>query len=208
MNSFINILRECYGEDEPILSDEIISAFPDVSRVTTFNHLNAALEEGSIERFSRGVYFIPREGILGKVPLLPLKVVKRKYLGKSDIVYGYISGLNLENEVGISPQVPATLEITTNNASRRVREIVPFGGWRKIILRTPRTEITKENINTLRFLDLLTSVSLTTLDNMELQNLKKLSESLNRDTVMECIKYYPAKTSRRLLESEAIGVFA
>jgi predicted transcriptional regulator of viral defense system len=208
MDNFVDILRERFGEDEPILSDEIIAEFPDVCKVTTFNRLNTALEDGRMERFGRGVYFIPREGVLGKVPLLPLKVIKKKYLGEGDNVCGYISGLNLENEIGVSPQVPATLEITTNNASRRIREIEPFGGWRKITLRTPRTKITKENVDALRFLDLLTNVSLTTLDDLELRNLKKLSGSLDRNTVMECIRYYPAKTSKRLLEREAIDVFA
>jgi predicted transcriptional regulator of viral defense system len=208
MESFIDILRERFGEDEPILSDEIIAAFPDVSKVTVFNRLNAALEKGNLERFGRGVYFIPREGVLGKVPLLPLKVLKKKYLGEGGIIYGYISGLNLENEVGVSPQVPATLEITTNNASRRVREVEPFGGWRRITLRTPRTKVTKKNVDALRFLDLLTNISLATLDDGELSNLKRLSAGLDRNTVMECIRYYPAKTAKRLLESEAIGVFA
>ncbi|MDR1014309.1 MAG: hypothetical protein LBL86_04950 [Coriobacteriales bacterium] len=208
MENFVDILRERFGEDEPILSDEIIAAFPDVSRVTTFNRLNAALEEGNMERFGRGVYFIPREGILGKVPLLPLKVVKKKYLGEGDAVYGYISGLNLENEAGVSPQVPATLEVTSNKASRRIREIEPFGGWRKITLRAPRTEITKDNVDALRFLDLLTNVPLASLDDRELGNLKRLSGSLDRGTVMRCVRHYPAKTSKRLLESEAAGVFA
>jgi predicted transcriptional regulator of viral defense system len=208
MESFVDILRERFGEDEPILSDEIIAAFRDVSKVTVFNRLNAALEEGNLERFGRGVYFIPCEGVLGKVPLLPLKVVRKKYLGKGAAVYGYISGLSLENEVGVSPQVPATLEITTNNASRRIREIEPFGGWRKITLRTPRTKVTRTNVAALRFLDLLTNISLTTLDDGELSNLKQLSAGLDRDTVMECIRYYPGKTAKRLLESEAIGVFA
>lgn len=207
MRDFVNILRERFGENEPILTDEIIATFPDASRVTVFNRLNMAQKDGSIEKFGHGVYFIPREGILGKVPLLPLKVVKKKYLSDGDAVYGYLSGLNLENEAGISPQVPATLEITTNNTSKRTREIEPFGGWRRITLRTPRTKVTRENVDVLRFLDLLTSVSLNTLDGLELKSLKQLSASLDKDAVIECTRYYPAKTSKRLLESEAIGVF-
>jgi predicted transcriptional regulator of viral defense system len=206
MNDMVDILRTRFGEDEPILTDEIVAVFPEVSRVTVFSRLNKALEDSSIERFDRGVYFIPRSGVLGKVPLLPLKVVKKKYLGDGNRVYGYLSGLNLENEVGVSLQVPATLEITTNKASRRVREIEPFGGWREIVLRTPRTEVTNENVDSLRFLDLIMQVSLSTLNKLELDNLKDFAGTLDRKTLYECVRYYPAKASKQLIESEALGV--
>jgi predicted transcriptional regulator of viral defense system len=208
MDTFVDILRERFGEDEPILTDEIVGAFPDVSRVTTFKRMNAALEDGSLVRFSRGVYYIPRDGLLGKVRLMPDKVVVKKYLGKGSYVYGYISGLNLENEVGVSPQVPATLEITTNNASKRKREVESFGGWRKITLRTPRVEVTKDNVDALRFLDVITNTPLRFLSRLELNNLKKLSRKVDRDVLKECLKYYPAKTSKLLIESGAYGVFA
>jgi hypothetical protein len=60
----------------------------------------------------------------------------------------------------------------------------------------------------LKFLDLLTGVSLASLNEAELKNLRRLSDGLSTSTVMECIKHYPARTSKRLLESETIGVFA
>ena len=208
MDIFVDILRDRFGEDEPILTEEILALFGDVSRMATFNRLNKALETGALERFDRGVYFIPREGILGKVPLLPMKVVEKKYLGDGDSVYGYISGLNLENEVGVSPQVPATLEVTTNKASRRVREVGPFGGWREIKIRVPRTVVTKDNVDSLRLLDLITRVPLDSLSEYELANLREFSASVDRKTLFECVRSYPAKTSKRLIESEAIGVLA
>lgn len=145
---------------------------------------------------------------MGKVLLLPSKVVQKKYLGSDKTVYGYISGLNLENEAGISPQVPATLEITTNKASRRVREVEPLGGWREVVLRAPRTQVTSENVDALRFLDLITRVSPNMLDELELDNLRDFARTLDRKLLYECAQYYPAKTSKRLIESEAFGVLA
>ena len=135
------------------------------------------------------------------------KVVKKKYLSDGDEVFGYTSGLNLENEAGASSQVPATLEITTNNARKRARNIEPFGGWRKITIGTPRTTVTK-NVDALRFLDLITRMPFEVLDNRELENLRKLSASIDKQTVKECARFHPAITSKRLLESEAFGIFA
>jgi len=207
MSSFSDILRDRFGEDEPIFTEEIIDTFPDISRVTLYKRLDEALQSGVLERYDRGVYFIPREGILGKVPLLPLKVIKKKYLSDDKEVYGYLSGLNLENEIGVSPQVPATLEVTTNNASRRVREIEPFGGWRKIILRVPRLPVSEENVDALRFLDTITRVSPAILSDFEFNNLRSFATSVDKKTVYECASFYPARTSKRLIESEALGVF-
>jgi predicted transcriptional regulator of viral defense system len=208
MNNFKEILLEEFGEDEPILINEMVNAFPDVSRVTVFNWLNKALDEGFMERYSRGVYYIPRDGILGKVKLLSLKVIRKKYLSDESFTYGYVSGLNLENEIGVSPQVPATLEVTTNNASKRVREIEPFGGYKEVVLRTPRTEVTNENVDALRFLDIITRTKLSTLTKFEQNNLREFYKTINKKTIYECAKRYPAKTSKRLLEYEANGVLA
>jgi len=199
MESFSDILRGRFGEDEPFFLFEIAAEFPNTPRISLFNKINSALSEGSIDRFGRGVYYIPRNSILGKVPLLPFKVIKKKYLSSQDEVFGYVSGLNLVNEAGVSPQVPATLEITTNNASKRIRQIEPFGGWRKITLRTPRTKVTKENVDALRLLDLITYVPLEALSDLELENLSRLSSSVDKQILMKCARYYPAKTSKQLL---------
>jgi len=211
MNSFVDIVRERFGEDEPIMISEIIAAFPEVSQTTVFNWLREAQNAGTIRKFQTGIYYLPStESVLGlgELPLSPAKVITKKYLRAGDNVYGYFSGLNLENEAGVSPQVPFTLEITTNRTSRRVREVAPFGGWRKITLRTPRTEVTKNNVDALRLLDLVTRVPTNLLNKLEFNSLKELAAGVDKDIMMGCIAYYPAKTSKRLLENEALGVFA
>jgi len=211
MDSFVDILRKRFGEDEPIMIGEIIAIFPDVSQMTVYNWLREAQNAETIKKFQAGIYYIPTTECvlgLGELPLSPDKVIMKKYLRTDDSVYGYFSGLNLENEVGVSPQMPFTLEITTNKASRRVREIAPFGGWRKITLRTPRTEVTKDNVDALRLLDLITRVPTNLLNKLEFDSLKELAASVDKDTMMDCVTYYPAKTSKRLLENEVLGVFA
>lgn len=211
MNEFLDILRERFDEDEPIMTEELIEAFSGVSRVTVFNWLSKAMEDGFVRKFRRGIYYLPRQSTVpgvGELPLSSEKVIEKKYLRAKDIVYGYISGLNLENEVHVSPQMPATLEITTNKASKRIQEIEPFGGYRKIALRKPRVEVTKDNVNALRFLDLITYAPLGFFNSLENYNMTRFSKTVDRSTVINCLPYYPAKTAKRLLESEYFDVLA
>jgi hypothetical protein len=210
MDDFTDRVRDLFGENEPIFTDELIEVFSDASKMTVFNWLNGALDDGRLRRYSRGVYYIPESSLvgLGSVPLSSLKVIKKKYLSDGGMVYGYVSGLNLENEAGISPQVPATLEITTNRASKRVRKIEPFGGWRSITLRTPRVEVNRDNVDVLRFLDLITDASLQSLSNLEKRNMRAFFEGIDGNMIVSTLRYYPAKTAKRLLESEYRNVLA
>jgi hypothetical protein len=179
-----------------------------VSEVTVYTWINKAIDECRLVKFDRGIYYLPRDGVLGKVPLSPQSVINKKYLTDGRTIYGYISGLNLENEAGVSQQVPATLSVTTNNTSMRVREIKPFGGWRKIWLRQPQVEITGENVDALRLLDLITNTQINTLGRSELKALKVLASQVGRSKALEYSRYYPAKTAKKLIESETCGVFA
>lgn len=207
----MNILADRFGINEPIFTDEIKELFPDVTEMTIFNWLNTALEEESIRKFQRGVYYIPDKSSLyglGERKLSSDVVIAKRYLIDNDKVYGFKSGLNLENEVHVSSQVPATLEITTNKTSARVREIEPFGGYRKIVLKKPRIEITKENVNAQRFLDVITRAPLESLSSLEKDYMTEFAEKVEKNTVLEILPYYPAKTSKRLIESGYYDVLA
>jgi hypothetical protein len=168
------------------------------------------MDDGTVRKFKRGVYYLPTESVLGlgELPLSAEDVIRKKYLSKGDIVYGYVSGLNLENAIGVSPQVPATLEITTNKTSKRVREIESFGGWRKITLRKPRIEITEDNVDALRFLDLITKTPFEFFDDLERRSMNRFAKSVDKSKVIECLRYYPAKTAKNLMESEYLDVLA
>ena len=159
MKEFEGILLERFGEGRPILVGDILSLFPDVSRVTVYQRINSAISKGSLERYGRGVYCIPRQGLFGKVPLSAESVIERKFIACGDEVFGYYSGLALENRAGLSEQVPAVLEITTNASSKGVRSLGPAGGWKDIVIRKPRCEVTAENVDVLRFLDAVSAIS-------------------------------------------------
>ena len=132
---------------------------PCSSRVTVYQRINSAISKGSLERYGRGVYCIPRQGLFGKVPLSAESVIERKFIACGDEVFGYYSGLTLENRAGLSEQVPAVLEITTNASSKGVRSLGPAGGWKDVVIRKPRCEVTAENVDVLRFLDAVSAIS-------------------------------------------------
>lgn len=208
MTKFDDTLYEAYGYDKPFLAADIVSLFPSVTRNAVYKNVDASIERGFLERYQRGVYYIPRDGMFGKTSPSASDVVERKYITDGEDVFGYYSGLTLENKAGLSTQVPATLEVTTNKSSRRMREVEPFGGWKKIVIRKPRVDVNEDNVDALMLLDLLTRLSPSDLDEYELKALRMLAKKVGRAKAAEYAKYYPGKTSKRLLESEACGVFA
>ena len=208
MKDFDDKLLVRYGYDKPILVEDVISLFPDVTRAAVYQNISDSMERGFLERYRRGVYYIPRDGIFGKTVPSAEDVVERKYITDGNEVYGYYSGLSLENKVGVSTQVPAVLEVTTNKVNKWVREVEPFGGWRKIVVRKPRTEVNKGNVVVLMFLDLITRRPPSSMRGCEFRALKDLAAKAGRDRAVKYATYYPGKTSKRLLESEARGVFA
>lgn len=208
MKEFDAILLETFGKAKPILADEIVSLFSSVSRVAVYQNIGKAIERVFLARYGQGVYYIPREGRFGKVPLSPEAVIERKYITDGEGVFGYYSGLTLENRAGLSEQVPAVLEITTNASSRSVRSLGPLGGWKDVVIRKPRCTITSDNVDVLRFLDAVTALSPRSMDSAVVSNLRKMANAAGRDKAFAYAVHYPAKTAKRLIESEEVGVFA
>lgn len=106
-------------------------------------------------------------------------------------------------------QVPATLEVTTNSETTRVRDIPAFGGWKSIRLqRRPRTKVTAENVQALRFLDVITNEPVREMDEYSISAPRTLARRAGRKQVYDCATHYPAKTAKQLIECERKNVFA
>lgn len=208
MESFADILAGIYGKDTPILMEDVIETFPGKTRQTLYRWIKSAMENGTLARFDRGVYYLPRKTRFGTSRLLPEQVVKRKWLERNGQVIGYVSGAGLINAAGITEQVPAILEVTTNCETTRVRDVPSFGGWKSIRLRQPRTQVTNQNVQALKFLDIITDESIRGMDQRAAAALRVLAKKAGREQVYNCAAYYPAKTAKRLIECEAANVFA
>lgn len=208
MENFTDILTKKYGVNEPILMEDIIAAFPEKTRQTLYRWIERAMEDGLLARFDRGVYYLPSKTRFGQSRLLPEQVVRRKWIEQNGEVIGYISGAGLANSVGVTEQVPAMLEVTTNRETTRVRDIPPFGGWKSIKLRRPRTQVTAQNVQALRFLDVITDEQVGNMGEYSFAALRSLAEKAGRDQIYDCATYYPAKTAKQLIECERNNVFA
>lgn len=210
MENFSDILKKEFGAGVPIFTEDIAELFPDISEVALFKRINKALDSGTLKRESRGVYYIPKYvSILGEskeLPLDQLSVLQKRFLFNNDDVYGYFTGLKLENDYGISPQVPGTIEIVTNKEKSRKRSIGSYAGYKDVIVRCPRIPVTKNNVEVLEVIDLIDRVPLTALEDYQFEALRNKIGSVNRSEIIEALNAFPARTSKKFLESERLGV--
>lgn len=83
-------------------------------------------------------------------------VAKYKYVDNGKSVNGYYSGNTFANQLGITTQVPRIIEIVSNNASAKYREINI--GDKQFVLRSSPLLIDSNNVYVLQLLDLLKNI--------------------------------------------------
>lgn len=208
MKDIFDILVNRFGYDAPILTSDLQDVFLDIPRRTIYLYISQLIDSGDLVRYESGVYYIPSVTILGKTPLNPIKVIERKYLRDSvGNVCGFWSGATLDNNEGLSEQVPVRYEVVTNNASCAQREVT-IGGYVNCVVYKSRTDVDRDNVAALKFLDVLTRRKPKDLSSEQLGTVKKLAQGLSKDNLLKISMNYPQKTTRRLMECELLGVFA
>lgn len=80
-------------------------------------------------------------------------------------------------------------------------------GYKDVVLRSPRIKVTSDNVEVLKFLDLVTEVPDLGDEDTEKWIAAK-ARSLYAEGVLSALRHYLAKTSKRLVESGVLGVFA
>ena len=200
-------LIKSYQPNEPIFLCDI--DLP-VSNGNLRKMMKDLCDVGKIKRFDIGIYYLPKQSRLkGGVPLSVDTVAKYKYVCRNGNIEGYYSGYTFANMLGVTTQVPYTIEIVSNNASAKVREINLQG--RRIILRKSRVPITNENYQILQFLDFLKDASVYSDENDIFENrIRKyiVDENIKKDDVDLYIKHYPDKIYRYIYEMRLYDVFA
>lgn len=137
------------------------------------------------------------------------EVARYKYISRNNQINGYYSGYTFANQIGLTTQVPFTIEIVSNYSSAKYREISLKN--QKIILRKPRTQITNENCNILQFLDLLKDLEMYADDISDAA--KRLSAyakelRLCRTEIDEYIGFFPERIYKNIYETRLYNVFA
>ena len=137
--------------NEPIFVSDIDLPVTDTNLRQMFKVL---CDRRQIYRYDTGIYYMKGESRLkGGVSLSAGEVARYKYISRNNRINGYYSGYTFANQLGLTDQVPHTIEIVSNQASAKCREVSVRS--QKIMLRKPRTEITNENYSVLQLLDLL-----------------------------------------------------
>lgn len=209
-NLYDYLVQTYKANGEPIFMEDLNSHFNKNIRV----ELKRLIDSGKLNRFQKGVYFLPYKNMIG----LEGKINRDEYLKKkfldNDTVQGYITGFDLVNRAGFTSQVPAVLEIRSNSATTEQRKVDV--GKRPIIIYKPWVKITKENKKVLQFLDLMYYLS----DYNEyyksedkeyfLKLIKRYIQDNNIDLTQadEYIGHYPDKLFKNLYTGGLYGLLA
>jgi hypothetical protein len=146
--------------------------------------LNRMAASGRITKLSKGKFYKPRKSRFGALQPSAYQIAKDLLEQDGEIV-GYITGYNAYNEMGLTTQIPATLQIGTNKYRRAIKR-----GLYKISFIVQPNKITKTNIELLRILDAIRFISeipattpdeackrlLTIIDHLSAEQVKTLTQ--------------------------------
>ena len=197
-----NYLKQNYAESEPIFLSEL--SIPGVKDAYLRQCMKKLVENDRIKRYDTGIYYLPENSIFRSGSGLSAdSVIQKKYLSDHSACCGYMSGLLLANQLGITTQVPMVYEVYTNKATTAYRETTLAGI--RVILRRPCVEINDRNAAALQFLDLMKDIS--SISELEGGSLKERllaymnAVNLNFDSLRPYLQYYPERIYKNMYEA-------
>ncbi len=190
-------INDNYKNGEPILIEDLEYKNRDALR----QELKRLADSKYLVRVCNGVYYKAYKTVFNTDGKMSIEMyINKKFIFKASTAIGFITGLALANKYGFTTQVPSQIEITSNNASTKQRKMEIDG--QKLIIYSPAVEITKENISSLQFLDLMLNIDkYSELKGEELTNkLKEYIKATNVDfnCVKELIGLYPDRVYKNI----------
>lgn len=149
-------LEKNYGYNEPIFLTELSTIVDNNNSMR--QSIKRMVKSGTLKRFDTGIYYLPKESqLLNQSYLDPIKVIIRKYIKNDTEVFGYFTGATFANQLGVTTQMPAVLEITTNKESSKGRNVTI--GNQKVRLKGSSIKITSQNAELLQFLEAISQIN-------------------------------------------------
>lgn len=143
-------LMENFGYNEPIFLNDLSVA--GLSENAVRQSVKRLVAGSFLERYDSGVYYIPKKGgLLDKSYLDPSLVIIRKYVQNKFETYGYVTGISFANQLGLTTQIPAVIEVVTNRESTNGRMITV--GNLKVRVKKPAVTVSDSNAELLQLLD-------------------------------------------------------
>ncbi|MBU1718361.1 MAG: hypothetical protein KKA07_04750 [Bacteroidetes bacterium] len=175
----------------------------DVSTRNAFTKaLSRMVQDGKIRKVAPGRFYKPRQSEFGELKPDTYQIVKDLLQNNGKII-GYITGFSAFNDLGLSTQVPAIIQIGTNEPRKAIRR----GIYRIRFVKQPN-RITKENIPFLRILDAIRNIKsipdATVVDSVSklLKRLAKFSKYEQELFLRLATKYNPATLALALAMME------
>lgn len=207
---FIERLSKKFNSDEPIFTEDIIKLFSDYSRAQVFRYIEKAKANKEIVQFDKGIYYIPRVTFWGGLSTIAADdIVAKRYLRNDKRIYGIYSGIKLLNNFSVTTQMPAVIEVVSNNETMRRREIELNG--RKFVLRKSRCEINASNYAAYTILQLFNDFD--NRDELNDSSRRRLLEYIKKQNVTQEQLFrmsanFPAKATKNLVRSGIINAIA
>lgn len=206
METLYDYLRENYKQNEPIFLAAL--QIEGMSKEKLRQQMKKLTDAGTVKRFDRGIYYLPKKSIFkSESALSPEKVLEYKYLRDKDgKKCGYRSGPVFANQMGLTTQVPMVYVVVSNKTTNEYRETSL--SKTRVVVRKPKVPVTESNYKVLQFLDLLNDVDLySEITGKALQ--KRLYQYMADAEI--CLSdlepffsYYPDKLYRNLVETRVI----
>ncbi len=114
--------------------------------------ISRMVSDKSLERFSKGKFYVPKKGLFGMRKPSDGELI-RSMLYKGGRLRGYVTGLSLYNQLGLTTQVPRTITVSYNGG----RQEKEFGTIRikTVVARIP---IQEKDVKFLQYLDALKDI--------------------------------------------------
>ena len=204
----IDYLKEVYGYGVPIFLKDL--RIGKKSQTSIRKDLSRAVQKGEVVRKGQGIYCL-KDGSAFVDSVTFEKTIELKYI-KNDYdipglnldVYGYYTGLTFLNQIGLSQQVPAVIEIATNKTScKRVFSLKS----RKAFLQKGKIEINRYNYKALQFFDLFYLIGKEDIKkNYKLLN-DYILKNLTKTDFEKYVGLYPNRILKLIVESGLIYAF-
>ena len=204
----IEALKETYGYSVPIFLKDL--RFGHKSKTAIRKELSRAAIRGEICRKSSGVYYLSEDkeipSTISFEEIVEKKFVKDDYgfPGLNLDVYGYYTGLAFLNQIGISQQVPAVLEIVTNKTSCK-RYYCACGF--KALLRKGKIQINRFNYKALQFFDMFYLLSDEEVKKYSSIIYSYIEKNLSSDDFEKYVGLYDGRVLKLIVEGGFLRAF-
>jgi hypothetical protein len=149
------------------------------------------VDKGTLQRASKGVFYKPRQTIFGLAKPSDYELLK-PYLFKNNKRVAYITGIQLYNQMGLTTQMPFTIEI----AGKSRLKIMKVGNIKVKSIKKD-IDVTDDNyqllgiLDTFKDFDSIPDIDRTTAIKLLTNNLQTLTPQQTQELIKYALKYPP-----------------